>query len=220
MSGRGRTRRVLTAGEWIVCSRRTEHWPILHLKVVRLPEFDRIAPVQNGGALLAHCFPVPFRRRTEESRISYEELESRARTIAAALAPQAAPGDRALLFYSAGIEFIAAFWGCVYAGVVAVPVFPARLHRQIPRLLSIVADSGARCVLTTAKMRRQAEDLFKRAPELKKLLWLSTDDLPAAHEDEWEIPGSEPRNIGLFAIHLGLDGRAARRHGVARKPAA
>ncbi|HLJ24240.1 MAG TPA: SDR family NAD(P)-dependent oxidoreductase [Candidatus Acidoferrales bacterium] len=125
---------------------------------------------------------------TEESRITYEDLESRARAIAAALAPHAAPGDRALLFYSAGLEFIAAFWGCVYAGVVAVPVFPARLHRQIPRLLSIVADSEAKLVLTTAKIRRQADDLFKRAPELKKLQWLATDGVPAAGGEEWRIP--------------------------------
>ena len=121
---------------------------------------------------------------TEESRITYEELELRARAIAATLSPQAAAGERALLFYSGGLDFIAAFWGCVYAGVVAVPVFPARLHRQIPRLLAIAADSEAKFVLTTAKIRRQAEDLFKRAPELKTLQWLATDDLPAANVDE------------------------------------
>jgi acyl transferase domain-containing protein/acyl-CoA synthetase (AMP-forming)/AMP-acid ligase II/acyl carrier protein len=117
---------------------------------------------------------------TEESRLTYEELESRARAIAAALAPQAAAGDRALLFYSGGLEFIAAFWGCLYAGVVAVPVFPARLRRQLPRLLAIAADSEAKFVLTTQKICGQSEDLFKRAPELKKLRWLATDDLPAA----------------------------------------
>ena len=113
----------------------------------------------------------------EESSITYEELDSRARAITAALAPQAAPGDRALLFFSGGLEFISAFWGCLYAGVVAVPVFPARLQRQIPRLLAIAEDSEAKFALTTAKIRRQAEDLFKRTPELKKLQWLATDNL-------------------------------------------
>ena len=126
----------------------------------------------------------------EESRLTYEELESGARAIAAALAPQCAAGERALLFYSGGLEFIAAFWGCLYAGVVAVPVFPARLHRQIPRLLAIAADSEARFVLTSAKIRRQAEDLFKRAPELKKLQWLATDDLPLANAEGWRDPGA------------------------------
>ena len=127
---------------------------------------------------------------TEESRLTYEELESRARAIASILTAQAGPGDRALLFYTGGLDFIASFWGCIYAGIVAVPVFPARLHRQIPRLLAIAADSEAKFVLTTAKIRRQAEDLFKRAPELKKLQWLATDDLPASPADRRIDPGS------------------------------
>jgi acyl-CoA synthetase (AMP-forming)/AMP-acid ligase II len=48
---------------------------------------------------------------TEESRLSYDELESRARSIAASLAYQDAAGQRALLFYTGSLEFLAAFWG-------------------------------------------------------------------------------------------------------------
>jgi acyl transferase domain-containing protein/acyl-CoA synthetase (AMP-forming)/AMP-acid ligase II/NADP-dependent 3-hydroxy acid dehydrogenase YdfG/acyl carrier protein len=139
----------------------------------------------------------------EESRLTYEELESRARLIAAALAAQGATGERALLFYSGGLEFIAAFWGCLYAGVVAVPVFPARLHRQIPRLLAIAADSEARFVLTTAKLRRQSEDLCERAPELKKLHWLPTDDLPAANADGWRDPGATLETLAFLQYTSG-----------------
>ncbi len=140
---------------------------------------------------------------TEESRFTYGELESRARAIAVALAPEAAAGERALLFYSGGLEFIAAFWGCLFAGVVAVPVFPARLHRQIPRLLAIAADSEAKFVLTTAKIQRQAEDLFKRAPELKKLRWLATDDLPAAPAEEWREPGANLETLAFLQYTSG-----------------
>src|SRR5579863_8469272 len=140
---------------------------------------------------------------TEESRLTYEELELRARSIAAALASQAAPGERALLFYTGGLDFIAAFWGCVYAGVVAVPVFPARLHRQIPRLLAIASDSEAKFVLTTAKIRQQAEDLFKRAPELKKLQWLATGDFPAAFSGEFRNPGATPETLAFLQYTSG-----------------
>ena len=163
---------------------------------------NREAPFANLIELLRartaeHGPRVAFRYladgEAEESRLTYDELELRARAIAAALAPQAAPGDRGLLFYSAGVDFIAAFWGCLCAGIVAVPVFPARLHRQIPRLLAIARDSEAKFVLTTSKIRRQAEDLFKRAPELKKLQWLATDDLPAAPPDGWRDPGARAR---------------------------
>jgi len=124
---------------------------------------------------------------TEECQLTYEGLEARARAIAASLEAQSAAGERALLFYPAGLEFIAAFWGCLYAGVVAVPVFPARLNRQIPRLLGITADCEARFALTTSKIRSQSKELFRRVPELKKLQWVATDetsDLVAAERSE------------------------------------
>ena len=64
---------------------------------------------------------------TEGPHLTYEELEKRARSIAAFLQSQGAAGQRALLFYPPGLDFLTAFWGCVYAGVIGVPVFPARL---------------------------------------------------------------------------------------------
>jgi acyl transferase domain-containing protein/acyl-CoA synthetase (AMP-forming)/AMP-acid ligase II/NADPH:quinone reductase-like Zn-dependent oxidoreductase/acyl carrier protein len=140
---------------------------------------------------------------TESSALTYAELESRARAIAVALAVQAAPGDRALLFYTGGLDFIAAFWGCLYAGVVAVPVFPARLHRQLPRLLAIAADSEARFVLTSAKLGRQSEDLFKRAPELKNLQWLPTDDMPAVPAEQWRDPGADLETLAFLQYTSG-----------------
>ncbi|HWF12551.1 MAG TPA: SDR family NAD(P)-dependent oxidoreductase [Candidatus Acidoferrales bacterium] len=129
----------------------------------------------------------------EEYTLTYADLDLRARNIATVLTAQVSAGERALLFYTGGLEFISAFWGCVYAGVVAVPVFPARLHRQLPRLLSIAADSEAQLILTTAKIHRQSEDLFKRAPELKKLTWLATDDLPNASVELNDIGGDLER---------------------------
>jgi phthiocerol/phenolphthiocerol synthesis type-I polyketide synthase C len=117
---------------------------------------------------------------TEDSRLTYGELGARAGAVAAALAARSAAGERALLFYPAGAEFSVAFWGCLNAGAIAVPVSPARLQRQLPRLLAIAADSEAKFVLTTAKLQRQAGDLFKRAPALKNLEWIVTDDLSPA----------------------------------------
>ena len=139
----------------------------------------------------------------EESRITYGELESQARTIAASLVSHAAAGERALLFYTPGLEFVAAFWGCLYAGVVAVPVFPARLHRQLPRLLAIAADSEAKFVFTTARIQSQSEDLFPRAPELKKLRWLATDDLAPTLAEGWRDPGATADTLAFLQYTSG-----------------
>ncbi|HEX5619320.1 MAG TPA: fatty acyl-AMP ligase [Solirubrobacteraceae bacterium] len=84
-----------------------------------------------------------------EERVSYAELDARARTIAAALAD--ARGERVLLVYPPGLEYVAAMFGCFYAGVVAVPAYPpdpARLERSLPRLEAIIRDAEPKVVLT------------------------------------------------------------------------
>ncbi len=73
------------------------------------------------------------------------ELDRRARAIAASLQEAARPDDRVLLLLPSDLDFVAAFFGCLYAGVVAVPAYPPRLlpQRSLPRLLAIVGDAAS-----------------------------------------------------------------------------
>src|SRR4051794_36423484 len=68
---------------------------------------------------------------------SYRELARRARAMAVRLQQLAGTGERALLIYPPGPEFVAAFLGCLYSGVIAVPAYPAAAERTLPRLLAI-----------------------------------------------------------------------------------
>lgn len=65
------------------------------------------------------------------TQLTYGDLDRRARAIAAALREHCAPGDRALLTYPSGLDFLSAFFGCLYAGVVAVPAYPPRANESI-----------------------------------------------------------------------------------------
>ena len=87
---------------------------------------------------------------SEQSSLTYGELDQRARTIAAAISTRANVGDRALLLYPPGLEYLTAFFGCAYAGVVAVPAYPPRQNHNLLRVQSIVADAGATMALTTS----------------------------------------------------------------------
>src|SRR4028118_1858306 len=78
---------------------------------------------------------------TEETSLTYRELDLQARAIATQLQNLGASGERALLIYPPGLEFIAAKCGCLYAGVVAVPAYPPRRNQSLSRLQSIVADA-------------------------------------------------------------------------------
>src|SRR4029453_1316966 len=85
------------------------------------------------------------------SEITYGELDRRARIIAARLQLELKPGDRALLVYPAGLEFISAFFGCMYAGVIAVPATYPKPKRPLPRLQRIALDCDAHLALSTAQ---------------------------------------------------------------------
>src|SRR5215208_3190976 len=113
----------------------------------------------------------------EESSVTYGELDRRARAVAAQLQTlKVASGESALLFYPPGPEYVAAFLGCLYAGVVAVPAYPPRLNRAISRLRAIVVDSKATVALTTTRILSNLERRFAYTPEMKSLRWLATDD--------------------------------------------
>src|SRR4026209_454961 len=87
---------------------------------------------------------------TGESSITYGELNLRARAIAASLQEMGACGERALLPSPAGLAYVEAFFGCLYAGVIAVPAPPPRLNRNAQRLQAIATDAEATSALANA----------------------------------------------------------------------
>jgi acyl-CoA synthetase (AMP-forming)/AMP-acid ligase II len=107
------------------------------------------------------------------------ELDRQARAVAARLQSARAAGARVLLLYPPGKDYIAAFYGCLYADVIAVPAYPpdpTRLDRTLPRLRAIVADAQATIVLTTRALLGLVGQLAEHAPDLARLEWLSSDD--------------------------------------------
>src|SRR5262249_59205114 len=86
-------------------------------------------------------------RPNETNTLTYEQLDAKASSVAAQLLRTCRHGDRVLLLYPSGLEFVAAFLGCLYAGVIAVPApFPSRREnrQERRRLTGIVANAGGR----------------------------------------------------------------------------
>lgn len=134
------------------------------------------------GDKRAFCFVDGDGKEIEQ--VTYRELERRSAEIVAAL-HEAKPGDRVLLIYPPGIEFIVAFLACLRAGVIAVPVFPpnpVKASADLPKLTQVVANSGARIALTTKPYRTACTLGFFRDPKAifawPKLEWICTDDAP------------------------------------------
>lgn len=125
---------------------------------------------------------------TEAGSLTYQELDRHARAIAAALQSYGVSGSRALLLYPPGLEFIAAFFGCLYAGVVAVPAYPPRPNQSMSRLQAIMTSSQAAVALTTTSLLVNIEGRLPLNPELAALRWLCTDNLNSDLASDWQEP--------------------------------
>lgn len=96
----------------------------------------------------------------QERHLTYGELDRRARAIAAFLQDAGISGERALLFYAPGLDFICAFFGCLYAGVVAVPTYPPVSRQMMAQVEPIIKDAGPKAILTTADIASKLKALL------------------------------------------------------------
>jgi len=138
-----------------------------------------------------------------QSSLTYSELDSRARSIAALLQGLQAQGERALLLYPPGLEFIAAFFGCLYAGVIAVPAYPPRLNRNALRIVSIAKDSQASLALTSAEVLSRLSAVTAHSPELGRLRWYATDSLHSDVANEWRDYSPESEGLAYLQYTSG-----------------
>jgi acyl-CoA synthetase (AMP-forming)/AMP-acid ligase II len=152
----------------------------------------------------------------ESDAITYEQLDRRSRAIAAQLQSQCRPGDRALLLYPPGLEFISAFFGSLYAGMVAVPAYPpslTRSDRALPRLRAIAADANPAVILCTSEImanlvRAAEEGLSCLATtgvidELVSSKWLGTDMVADENAAQWQNPEAGPQTLAILQYTSG-----------------
>ena len=139
-----------------------------------------------------------------EVHVTYEDLDRQARLIATRLWSLGVEGERVLLLYPPGLDYINAFFGCLYAGAIAVPVYPPRLNRNLFRLQAIAADAQAKVALTTAAVLSRVKPLLGQTPELERLGWVATDDLST--DNEWREPSVSSDTIALLQYTSGSTG--------------
>ena len=142
----------------------------------------------------------------EEARLTYGELDQKARAIAAHLQSLEAKGERGLLLYPPGLDFISAFFGCLYAGVVAIPAYPPRRNQNLWRLQAIIADSQARFTFTNAALFPSLENQWAKDPELGAMQWIVTDEIDPHLRENWQEPTLEKNSLAFLQYTSGSTG--------------
>src|SRR5208283_1059258 len=171
-----------------------------------LVDFLRWRALQQAGQRTYTSYTCLVDGEAEGDHLGGPELDCQARSIGALLQSYVASGERALLLYPTGLEFIAAFFGCLYAGVIAVPLPPPNLaqpQRTLPRLRAIISDAQPSVVLTTSAIFSNTEGLFTHAPELRKLRWVATDKVTGSLAQEWRDPAVTSNTLALLQYTSG-----------------
>lgn len=149
----------------------------------RLPEHQDCSPLGLPDALGALALLAPDEPAlvfledgaTESGRLSRGQLHLRAMQTAAVLRERRLVGERVLLAFPSSLDYVVAFLGCMYAGVIAIPVYPPRQNWHAQRLAVIARDAGASVVLTSDSLR---DDIHTRLQgEIDSLITISLDAL-------------------------------------------
>jgi amino acid adenylation domain-containing protein len=173
------------------------------------PEYSDLAQLllaRAAGSPEQTVFTFLADEKKGQASWTYGELERRARAIAAELQSQDCFGQRVVLLYPSGLEFIAAFWGCLLAGAIAVPAYPPRSNRNLFRLMAIAKDCRARAALTTRQIQERMGAFAADASLFKAIRLIPTDDLPLQAAEAWKRPNLSGDSIALLQYTSGSTG--------------
>ncbi len=151
------------------------------------------------------------RGEVESQRLTYAELDRRARAIAVLLLQHAQPGDRVLLMFAPGLDFVATFVAALYAGVIAVPAYPPDIHRiehAVRRLQAVIDDAAPKVLITTPDILAMAKPFSQGVPGAERLLqtpWIAHTDGDAL-ADRWQAPDIHGDTLAFLQYTSGSTG--------------
>ena len=151
------------------------------------------------GDKLAFCFLADHDR---EEAVTYRDLDERARAIGGELQSLAPPGSRAMLLFPPGLDFIAAFFGCLYAGIVAVPVAPPGRNRFAWSAEPIFEAARPSVVLSTKRHCEEAARSYAPGPLLDHS-WIAIDTIDPQRQCDWRDPQIDGRQTAFLQYTSG-----------------
>ena len=139
----------------------------------------------------------------EELGVTYRGLHERAMAIGGELQAAMPQGERALLLFPPGLDFIEAFFGCLYAGVVAVPVALPTRNRLASSIGAILEASNPTLIMSTSDHHERASQYYRHLPALLERPWIATDRVDNDRQYEWRNPQVDGNQIAFLQYTSG-----------------
>jgi len=175
--------------------------------VARLNSFVDVLRAQAAERPQQNAFVFLENGEREADALTYAELDRDARAIAGLLQQHTRVGDRALLLYPPGLDFVRAFMGCLYAGVVAVPVYPPRRNRTLDRLNAVAADAQTTVALTNAAVGKALGKALPRGEgKVLGVPALIADRDHTSDPHAWRPPSLAPADLAFLQYTSGSTG--------------
>ena len=140
------------------------------------------------------------------SQITYGELRDKAKSVAASLQKTNKEGDRVILLFPNGIDFIVGLFGCILAGMIGIPAYPPRKAQSNDRFFSILRNSGSSLILSTEGISNKVNRQFQDNEDLKKVHFLVYDQLDFNLSDHWVKPDINQDSIAILQYTSGSTG--------------
>jgi acyl-CoA synthetase (AMP-forming)/AMP-acid ligase II/acyl carrier protein len=179
---------------------------MLELQDLNLAEILAYRATDESGTADRIAFTFLQDGENISNEVNYRELARRAYRVARHLQEVSAPHDRVLLLYPPSIDYIAAFFGCICAGRIAVPAFPPGSSRHLSRLRLILEDAEAHVALCSATTLDRVR-YYQQSSDVRfdDLAWLVTDTL-STDEDDWQPPPIAKSDIAFLQYTSGSTG--------------
>ncbi len=141
---------------------------------------------------------------TQEDVYTYYRLHIRAQAIARHLQELGLAGERILLLYHPGMAFLEGFFGCLYAGAIAVPAYPPRKNRSAERIHAIMDDADAKAILTEETISFYLKKKLEN--EQADIHWVISSAIPDTKASEWQMPSITSDTIAFLQYTSGSTG--------------
>ena len=140
-------------------------------------------------------------------QISYGHFERKSKIVASRLQEVSKKGDRVILLFPNGIDFIIGLFGCILAGVIAVPAYPPRKDHPGDRFFSILENSGSNLVLSSEKIHDNISGKFSSNESIRNIDFLIYEQLDFNKNSKWADPNLDANDLAILQYTSGSTGK-------------